>query len=184
MLEGKIFSLKWIKPTTQGPQVADSVHFPLKEYCKRMKRRQILHEECNYIFFWMPYFPFQLLTPFYFKTHSQPFQSILNWKVFFLLLLFFHNKLTAGANSGETDLGNFKYVAMVMVCRNVYEFHLSLQAFSWVHMWSFKSLDTQCLSFTVSFKGWETTFFVACSNQNAENTIFLSVCLPIIYSFT
>lgn len=51
MLEGKIFSLKWIKPTTQGPQVADSVHFPLKEYCKRMKRRQILHEECNYIFF-------------------------------------------------------------------------------------------------------------------------------------
>lgn len=40
------------------------------------------------------------------------------------LLFLFHNKLTAGANSRETDLGNFKYVAMAMVCKNVYEFYL------------------------------------------------------------
>lgn len=42
----------------------------------------------------------------------------------------FYNKLNAGANSRETNLGNFKYVTMAMVCKNVYEFHLSSQTFN------------------------------------------------------
>ena len=75
----------------------------------------------------MFYFAFQLL-------NSTLFQNILPTipkhfevgKPSFL----FHNKLTAGADSRETDLGNFKYVAMAMVCKNVYEFHLSSQAFN------------------------------------------------------
>lgn len=54
-------------------------------------------------------------------NHSKAFST---QKAFVL----FHNKLTAGANSRETDLGNFKCVAMAMVCKNVYEFHLSSQA--------------------------------------------------------
>lgn len=69
-----------------------------------------------------------------FKLTSTLFQNILSTiqkhfqvgKPSFL----FYNKLNAGANLRETNLGNFKCVAMAMVCKHVYEFHLSSQAFN------------------------------------------------------